>query len=681
MMKHSSLNFRFKLATSNPFIGNNKSLLYIFLLISFGTFAQGPGSLFVDAGPDVNIDCGTSGGCTDITASFLETFETASAEYTIASIPYNPPFPFNGLSNSINISTDDTWSPVDTLPYDFCFFGDVETEFQVGSNGVIRFDVDPTDTTNGWSFSEDLPNNSNPTLGEANVFTPVHDIHPSINPGNEIGYEVLGTFPNRVLVVSYYDVAMFSSTCNNLLATHMAVFYEFSNVIEVYIQDKPVCPTWNSGNAAIGIQNDDGDVAYVPPGRNTSDSPWTTTNEAWRFTPDGVDTYVFEWLDSSGTVIGTTPTINVCPANNSEVFTARVTYTNTCNGDVVVLTDDVLVTASASFVVDLGGDQMFCDVESYDITATVTGGSGTPTYLWNTGATTQTITVTQSGTYTVDVELDGCVLPESVEIILEDSPIIELGSDFETCFEDPIVLDATPSNFNPGDATYVWSLDGNVIASATGPMLNVTTGGLYSVIVTVANCSSEDSINISPRTDLEIALGDDFKSCPDDGQVITATTSETDITYQWLLNGDVIAGETGDSIMVELPANSVGTQTYTVIITKGECTGSDSIDVSLYNVGNCVISQGISPNGDGLNDCLDLEFLVDRQGSFSLEVFNRYGTSVYSEMDYLNQWCGQTNNGDALPTGTYFYVMKFDTPDPDFGSVKNGWIYINKESN
>tara|TARA_R110002124_G_scaffold120895_7_gene279153 strand:+ start:63864 stop:65909 length:2046 start_codon:yes stop_codon:yes gene_type:complete len=681
MMKNSSFNYQFGYYILKPFLNRKNSLFYIILLISFGAFAQGPGSLFVDAGPDINIDCGASGGCTDITASFLETFETASAEYTVASIPYNPPFPFNGLSNSINISTDDTWSPVDTLPYDFCFFGDVETEFQVGSNGVIRFDVDPGDTTNGWSFSEDLPNNSNPTLGEANVFTPVHDIHPSINPGNEIGYEVLGTFPNRVLVVSYFDVAMFSSTCNSLLATHMAVFYEFSNVIEIYIQDKPSCPTWNSGNAAVGIQNDAGDVAYVPPGRNTSDSPWTTTNEAWRFTPDGVETYVFEWLDSSGTVIGTTPTINVCPANGSEVFTARVTYTNTCNGDVVVLTDDVLVTASASFVVDLGGDQIFCDQESYDITAQVTGGSGTPTFLWNTGETTQTITVTESGTYSVDVDIDGCVLTESVEIILEDSPIIELGDDIETCFEEPIVLDATPSNFNAGDATYVWSLDGVVIASATGPLLNVTEGGLYSVVVTVSNCFSEDSINISPRTDLEVALGDDFKSCPDDGQVITATTSETDITYQWLLNGDVISGETGDSIMVELPANSVGTQTYTVIITKGECTGTDSIDVSLYNVGNCVISQGISPNGDGLNDCLDLEFLVDRQGSFSLEVFNRYGTSVYSESDYLNQWCGQTNNGDALPTGTYFYVMKFETPDPEFGSVKNGWIYINKESN
>ena len=40
----------------------------------------------------------------------------------------------------------------------------------------------------------------------------------------------------------------------------MAVFYEFSNVIEIYIQDKPSCPTWNDGNAALGIQNNDGDL-------------------------------------------------------------------------------------------------------------------------------------------------------------------------------------------------------------------------------------------------------------------------------------------------------------------------------------------------------------------------------------------------------------------------------------
>ena len=109
-------------------------------------YGQGPGSLFVDAGPDMNIDC-SSGGCTDITATFLETFETFSGTYTVASVDYTPPFAFNGLANSLNPDIDDAWSGVDNLPFDFCYFGNLEQQFQVGSNGVIRFDVDPTDTT------------------------------------------------------------------------------------------------------------------------------------------------------------------------------------------------------------------------------------------------------------------------------------------------------------------------------------------------------------------------------------------------------------------------------------------------------------------------------------------------------------------------------------------------------
>lgn len=376
------------------------------LLFPVFMLAQGPGSLFVDAGPDVTVPC-SSGSCADITATFLETFDTSGSNYTVNSIPYLPPFPFDGLANSINISTDDVWSPVDTLPFEFCFFGNLEDEFQVGSNGVIRFDVDPGDTSNGWSFDVDLPSNTPDALGEANVFTPVHDIHPSINPGNEIGYEVLGTFPNRVLVVSYFEVAMFS--CNAEEATHMAVFYEFSNVIEIYIRDKPVCPTWNSGNAAVGIQNDAGTTAYVPPGRNTSDSPWTTTDEAWSFSPIGPPTYVFGWYDSLGNFLGDTPTINVCPTG-TETYEARVEWTNTCNGDVVTLSDFVDVIPVAPFVIDLGLDIETCD--SADIILDADPGTPGLSYEWfynaisqgpsTIGDSTFTVTAPNSGVYSVE---------------------------------------------------------------------------------------------------------------------------------------------------------------------------------------------------------------------------------------------------------------------------------------
>lgn len=418
-----------------------KKLIHISLVVLLSMLfttklvAQGPGSLFVDAGPDVSIDC-SSGGCTDLTATFLETFETISENYTVTSIPYNPPFAFNGLANSVNTNIDDAWSDVGTLPFDFCYFLNVETEFQVGSNGVIRLDVDPGDTgpgSNDWSFTDDIPNNVDPALAEANIFTPGHDIDPSVNNVNEIGWEVLGTFPNRVLVVAYFEVPMFSSSCNNLLATHMAVFYEFSNVIEIYIQDKPVCPSWNSGNATLGIQNHAGTIAFVPPGRNTSDSPWTTNDEAWSFSPDGVPTYVFEWLDDLGNVIGTTPIINVCPTSSPQTYTARVTYTN-CNGDVVVLTDDVIVTSSAPFTVDLGPDIVTCSSNDVILDASADAPPAA-TYQWFLNAVaipgainpTYTVVAPNSGTYSVEVvdPVDPtCIVSDSIEVTFLSQPVI-----------------------------------------------------------------------------------------------------------------------------------------------------------------------------------------------------------------------------------------------------------------
>lgn len=79
-----------------------------------------------------------------------------------------------------------------------------------------------------------------------------------------------------------------------------------------------------------------------------------------------------------------------------------------------------------------------------------------------------------------------------------------------------------------------------------------------------------------------------------------------------------------------------------------ECTGCIDIDrQEIY------IPKGISPNGDNINDFLDLEYYHVAK----ISIFNRYGSTVYSKTDYKNEWHGQTNNGKLLPTGTYFYVI------------------------
>ena len=648
--------------------------LLILLLFSFNSFAQGPGCPNVDAGEDIELDCNEP--CTDITASFLQTGETTS--YEVTSIDYAPPFPSTG-GTPVSVNTDDVWSPTIPLPFDFCFYGGTYSEMLIGSNGVVTFDLNSNDPGGycAWSFDESIPNSN---LFLTTIFGPYMDIDPSVGGSGQINYTVFGDAPCRTMVVNFPDVPYFS--CNQLDMTTQIVIYETTNVIEIYLENRSdQCSNWNDGNAVIGLQNQNGTEGIVAPGRNTGN--WSANNEAWRFTPNGASNVEFAWLNEANEVIGTDSTINVCPVDETTVYTARAIYTN-CNGDIVTETDEMTITFTGAFEVNLGGNQEFCDVDDYTITAEIIGADpNDATFLWNTGETSQTIVVTTSGDYSVDVTIGNCTITSTVTILFNNSPIIDLGEDIETCFEEVVTLDASPSNMDPADATYVWSFNGDVIPGESSPTLIVTQGGTYSVVVTSAdNCFTEDSISITGRDDLEVSLGDDFKSCIGEEWTITATTNEVDVIYQWLLNNDLLIGETNSSIDIVIDEGVTGTQTYTVIITKGECTGTDELDISLYDIENCVITQGISPNGSiGLNDELDLEFLNDRTGISKVQIFNRYGTLVYEKNNYVNEWVGQTNDGDELPTGTYYYVIDLLGEDSVYGSQPTGWVYLNRDAN
>ncbi len=284
----------------------------------------------------------------------------------------------------------------------------------------------------------------------------------------------------------------------------------------------------------------------------------------------------------------------------------------------------------------------------------------------------------ESGTYTVTISIPPCSeTTVSIDVVVKPVPDLDLGEDVTLCDSEDFEIVPNISGDTTG-ANFLWS------TGDTGTSIFVDQSGTYSLeITTVDGCVVTDEIVVVISDPVVVTLNEDFDVCPDFETIITANSSDAGVTYQWFENGTLIPDQGENTLVVILSQNGSSTQEYSVVVTNSDgCMGTAVVNVSLYTDNeNCVISQGISPNGDGLNDVLDLSFLNNRAGINSFQVFNRNGTAVYEFVNYSNQWGGQTTDGEELPTGTYYYVLGLNAEDPVFGSSYTGWVYINREKN
>lgn len=131
--------------------------------------------------------------------------------------------------------------------------------------------------------------------------------------------------------------------------------------------------------------------------------------------------------------------------------------------------------------VSLGNDTTLCSNG-----ATLYAGNTGSSYFWNTGATTQSIPVTASGTYIVSVSNTWGIVTDTISVEIVPSPVVNLGNDIATGLPS-YTLDAG----NAG-AAYLWS------TGATTQTITVHADGVYSVTVTNSfGCSAKDTITVS----------------------------------------------------------------------------------------------------------------------------------------------------------------------------------------
>lgn len=208
-----------------------------------------------------------------------------------------------------------------------------------------------------------------------------------------------------------------------------------------------------------------------------------------------------------------------------------------------------------------------------------------------------------------------------------------------------------PNNFS--------SLDANPQILQAAPENN----GVYTVKAQAYGCesSAEIQINVSPQLLLSMKT-----ICANNNQILYVVPLENSFdpetaTYFW-------QGPDGYSSHDEqVVLNSLNTGNYSVTVTDvNGCSQTQSTEILKTK---CAIPAGVSPNVDGSNETFDLTGF----GVIELEIFNRYGTLVYEQDDYTDQWHGQDYNDHTLPDGIYFYYLKLQS-----GEEKTGWVYVTK---
>ncbi len=86
------------------------------------------------------------------------------------------------------------------------------------------------------------------------------------------------------------------------------------------------------------------------------------------------------------------------------------------------------------------------------------------------------------------------------------------------------------------------------------------------------------------------------------------------------------------------------------------------------------IPDGFSPNGDGRNDTFFIPNIETIYPEYTLEIINRYGSSIFKGDRNKPEWNGQMNNTVA-PNGVYFYIIEFNKGDR---KPEQGRLYLNR---
>ena len=424
----------------------------------------------------------------------------------------------------------------------------------------------------------------------------------------------------------------------------------------------------------------------------TTDTICTNTSVTLTGTAYDGGIVIYNWMASAEAGLPADVDTNVITVTPTVAGTYTYSYTASldggCTSDTARIT---LIVSTGTGAITLGSNGPFdCADSNGTINLTATG-QNVATYAWtgpnsfisNDQNPIIPLTNEAAGTYTLSATSpEGCTSTDSITVMVstqEGEPVITSANgainagSLNVCEGDNLTLEGEPKT----NAIYVWT--GPNGFAATDSVISIANvmadnAGVYQLRITVNGCTSlpasvlvgtlsepianNDSINVTRNQSLTFSVTDNDDLTPG-ADFSIALVSGAD-------NGTLV--NNNDGTFTYTPDNNfVGMDQIAYEVCYTECPALCDMGIMTIRTefpsGICVAPTFISPNNDGINDAFIISCIptVPKVGS-ELIVFNEWGSEVFRETPYQNNWQG-TYNGQDLPDGTYYYIFKEDNDD------------------
>ncbi|HXB12984.1 MAG TPA: gliding motility-associated C-terminal domain-containing protein, partial [Bacteroidia bacterium] len=359
------------------------------------------------------------------------------------------------------------------------------------------------------------------------------------------------------------------------------------------------------------------------------------------------------------------------------------TYTVTATHAGCTATSSIAVTIYPAPVLSITDPASVCSPSTVDITApAVTAGSILPagavlSYYTDAAATipmTNPAAIPASGTYYIKALIpSGCSDIKPVTVAVNPVPAPPGVSDVTYC------QNVTASQLSATGSNLLWYSGpvGGTGSSIAPTPFTANTGitPTYFVTQTVGGCTSSRakiSVFILAPPTASINMPKLVQIYPNNnggsGTIVLQGNASAGATVEWTtaLANSILTPASQPDVTVKPQAPTGNdfdplTVTTNYLLTATSAAGcTDTVSVNIEVIQQLQIPSIFSPNGDGTNETFDIG-RIHEFPDVDVSIFNRYGQFIWESHGYAIPWDGNYN-GQPLPVGTYFYIIK-TTPD------------------